>query len=192
MKTLRLAVLTTLVAALLAAPAAAGNLGLYFDRGATVDQMHFETGVPFNVHVAMTNMNDSANAVEFVVEMPPEVLVLDHDWLEGSIAFPNQDAPSGTPEALAGVRVGLGGCWYIADNYSTDHLVVLTMSCMSLSDLTGATMTLSGYNGLNGDTVPRYAQCPSTDKIQMTSTGATFNVSVPAETTSWGAVKAAY
>ena len=191
MKTLRLAVLTALVAAFVAAPAAAGNLGIYFDKDATVDQMHFETGVPFYIHVAMTEMNDSVNAVEFMVEMPPEILILAHEWLEGSWAFPWAGAPAGTPPALGGVQLGLGDCYYMGDQWNP-RMTVLTLTCMSMSDLSNASVSLTGFPGTNGDVVPRYAQCPSTDLFQMSTTSGTFNVSVPAPSSSWGAMKAGY
>ena len=187
MKSMRLIGLMLLFS-LLASPAAAGSLGIFFDTGGTVDNMVFERGVPFNLHVIMYNMDDSAQGVEFTVDLPPEIVVLSHNYVDGSLAFPYLGQPAG---AVAGVQVGLGPCRYMGQGLN-EPFRVLTLTVYSPVDIVDGTVSLAGFPGPNGDVVPRYADCPDVVLHQMTTTGATLNVSVPAETPSWGSIKALF
>ncbi len=187
MKSLRLVGLM-LVFGLMAAPAAAGTLGVFFDTDGTTDNMYFERGVPFNVHVIMYNMDDSAQGVEFKIDFPPEVVVLSQNYVEGSLAFPYLSSSAG---AVAGVQVGLGPCYYMGQGIN-EPFTVLTLIVYSPVDVMGGTITLDGFPGVNGDVVPRYADCPDVNKHQMATTDATFQVSVPADEPSWGSVKALF
>lgn len=187
MKNLRLVGLM-LVFSLMAAPAAAGTLGVFFDTDGTVDNMVFERGVPFNVHVIMYEMNDSAQGVEFKIDFPPEVVVLQHDYVDGSLAFPYLGSPDG---AAAGVQIGLGPCYYMGQGFNEPFRVV-TITVYSPVDVFGGTISLDGFPGPNGDAVPRYVDCPDVNKFQMATTGATFQVSVPSDEPSWGSVKALF
>ncbi len=191
MKSLRLFGLTLLVL-LMAVPAmAAGNIGIFFDTDGTVDNMFFERGVPFNVHIVMYNVDDGVGAVEYKLNLPDEVVVLDQQYLEGAYVFPYMQQSEG---ATVGVQIGFGRCFYMGDTspYVPD-LVVETVVCYSLVDIDNATISLEGFPGDSGYIVPRYADCTQTaDLHELTPTPATFSVAVPSESPSWGSVKALF
>ncbi len=189
MKSLRLVGLMLLISCL-ASPAVAAKLGIFFDSNATVDNMVFQPATPFKIHVVMYDMNDSAQGVEFKVVLPPEIVVLNQTYAEGSLAFPYYNQPEG---ATVGVQVGLGDCILMMNDWHPTY-EVLTMLVYCPTTLPTSTISLTGFPGPTGDTVPRYAQCPSIAPplIQMAATDGTFSVSVPAESSSWGAVKAQF
>ena len=189
MKSLRLIGFVLLVS-LMASPAIAGNLGIFFDTAGTVDNMFFERGVPFNVHVVLYSTNDAVNAVEYKLNLPPEVVVLQQNYLTGSLAFPYLGQSEG---ATVGVRVGLGDCFFMGpDAWQDQVLVVETVMCYSPVDISNASITLSGFPGDNGDVVPRYADCQENLAHQLVATPGTFSVAVDADSPSWGSVKALF
>ncbi len=189
MKSLRLVGLMLLISCV-ASPAVAAKLGIFFDSNATVDNMVFQPNTPFKIHVIMYDMEDIAMGVEFKVDLPPEVVVLQQDFAEGSLAFTYLNQNGG---ATAGVQVGLGGCVWVSSQGNPSY-EVLTILAYCPSPVPSSTISLSGFPGDNGDAVPRYAQCSDINPplFQMTPTDGTFSVSVPAQSSSWGAVKAQF
>ncbi len=191
MKSLRLFGLTLLVLLMAAPVMAAGNIGIFFDTAGTVDNMFFQRGVPFNVHVVMYNIQDGVGAVEYKLNLPPEVVVLDQSYLAGSYAFPYLQQTEG---ALVGVQVGFGGCHYMGSSAPfVSALVVETLLCYSPVDILNGTITLQGFPGPSGDVMPRYADCTQNASLHtLTPTPGTFSVAVDADSPSWGSVKALY
>jgi hypothetical protein len=189
MKSLRLVGLMLLISCL-ATPAVAAKLGVFFDTNATVDNMVFQPATPFDIHVIMYDMNDSALGVEFKVDLPPELVVLQQNWAEGTLVFPYSNQTGG---ATVGVQVGLGDCIFMTNGWNPTY-EVLTMRVYCPTTMPTSTISLSGFPGDTGDTMPRYAQCPSIAPplLQMTPTDGTVRISVPAETSTWGAVKAQF
>jgi len=188
MKSLRLIGLMLLIS-LMAAPAAAGTLGIFFDEAGTVDNMYFERGVPFKFHVLMYDMDDLVGGVEFTLVVPPELVILQQNFAEGSWPFYYQN--QSTLGALAGVGIGLGDCYWMGQGGEVTYKV-LTVLAYSPVDIIGGSITLDGFPGANGDVVPRYARCPDADLHQMAATDGSFQVTVPAENPSWGSVKALF
>jgi hypothetical protein len=188
MKTLRTLFAVTLVVTLLAASTAMAQgptISVYFGPNQeSVSQA--QTGTQFKIWIVLSNINDTVNAVEYKLTLPPEVAIVDPGLYPGAIDVGN---------ASTGSAIGLPECLPVFDSMDPMYqtLVVAEMTAVAVADFPAFNVTITEFTGSPQDpgTAPRYSNCES-QLTNLTPEGGTLQSSVGSESASWSAVKSLY
>lgn len=186
MKTLRTFFAVSLLVSLLAASTAmaAPTLSVYFGPNQESNSLA-QTGTPFKIWIVMSEINDTVNAVEYKLNLPPEVVITDDGLYPGAIDLGN---------ATTGSAIGLPECLTVFDAIAgSETLVVAEMTAVTVSDFGASAVTLTPFTGSPQDpaTAPRFSNCDGALTNLLPNNG-TLSSSVPTESESWSAVKSLY
>lgn len=186
MKSLRtisfVALLAIMVASVAhAAPTVNARIG---DGHWDVAQVHPNT--QHDLHIILTGVEDSINAIEYKVNLPQDVAVLSNTYgFPGALDFGGAN----------GNAIGFGQCVPLFQvSQGADDLVVHTIRIYALGSFASSPITLTAFEGgTDNPTTPRYATCNGTT-VDLSVSGAMLEstTGVPSDSNSWGAVKAMY
>ncbi len=187
MKTLRTLFAVSFVVALLVATSAMAAPTISVLFGPNQDAAaQAKTLRPFKIWVVMSNINDTVNAVEYKLNLPPEIVVLDPGLFPGSVNFGN---------ATVGNALGLPACQTVFDVLAPEFqkLVVAEMTVIAVSPFASANVTLTPFTGSPQDmgVAPRYSNCNGT-LTNLTPVAGSLSAAVAVEPMRWSQVKALY
>ncbi len=188
MKHLRKFALFVVLGSLLLATAAEAQtptIGVYFGPN-RVSSTNVVPNTQFKIWVMLTGMNDAINAVEYKLNLPSNVVVLQYDYYGAN--------PLVFGSTADGVAVGFGECVPLFPGPTTStELVVAELTAMAITSFPSTPVTITRYEGnpQSPSTAPRYNTCDGTLIDLVSSDGALFS-SVAVENTTFGAVKALY
>lgn len=187
MKTLRTLFAVTLMVTLLAASTAMAQsptISVFFGPNQDSNSLA-QTGTPFKIWVVLSHVNDSVNAVEYKLNLPPEVAIIDAGLYDGAINVGN---------ASDGFAIGLPECIPVFDNLAAyQNLVVNEMTALAVAPFAAFNVTITEFTGSPQDPgeTPRYSNCDGVLGNLAVENG-TLSASVGVEAESWTAVKSLY
>jgi hypothetical protein len=185
MKTLRMFAVFALVAmSLFAVSADAQEISVFFgsEMASTKQVKPFEL---FDISIVVSNIDDTIGAVEYALNLPAGVVIVESSFWPGSLQL---DGPDGT-------AIALGECVTMVDAPGLPtEIVVAALKAIALDTFGQAPVTLTELTGqpLNPGTAPRYANCQN-ELLNLTPVnGMLEGVTVPTSASSFGKVKSLF
>jgi hypothetical protein len=174
MRLMQMLGLVALVCVAMTTVASAATVGVYFDDQATTTTNRVRPWESFNLHVVMTAVEDQVTGVEYKLNLPPELVILNRAYWGGDPIL------IGSP--AEGYMVGLGECVSVFQALpGQERLVVETLEVMAVGNFDDQAITLTKFEGGSeapSVTAPRYSNCD--DQVEeMTVVNATVASGTP-------------
>ena len=188
MKTLRtMAAALALVALATVTAGAAPTIGVYFDDQMQIDQTAVDPLQQFNIYVILSSINDRIDAVEYRLNLPPQVAVT------GTTFGGAQPLDLGSSQH--GTLLGLGSCENVYDALQgQETFVVAVLQAIAVTTFESTPITITKFTGgteAPSVNAPRYSSCDN-QVYEMSTTQASLTGGVATLDRSFGAVKALF
>lgn len=163
------------------------DIGVYFDDQGTENAISVRPFEQFTIYVVMSNINDQVKAVEFKLDLPPELIVTSSQF--------GGPSPIALGNPSDGYAIGLGACMTVFNEMpGYETLVVETRNVYAFQHFNATNLTLEPFQGPGqepGVTTPRYANCVN-DVWNLNAIDASVAAPVATQESSWTSVKSMY